>query len=167
MDENSEENEDTNIEQKAWDFVDLVFTGQNSTKKQDENFDKLVGDLKHNEIALNYIDIDIQKLIYIVSIGNNKKLNKIFDKCYNTLETLEIFDKLDPQHDLDLEEVIDKNLPFYLKELKDLKDSESQELYNNVVTSYKGYYGVITKKAILQRQKTILKRSFIQNSLHF
>ena len=39
-----------------------------------------------------------------------------------------------------------KNLPFYLKELKDLKDSESQELYNNVVTSYKGYYGVITKK---------------------
>ena len=34
MDENSEENEDTNIEQKAWDFVDLVFTGQNSTKNR-------------------------------------------------------------------------------------------------------------------------------------
>ena len=146
MDENSEENEDTNIEQKAWDFVDLVFTGQNSTKKQDENFDELVEDLKYNETALNYIDLDIKNLIYSVAIGNNKKLNKIFDKCYDALETLETFDKLDPQHKLDLESVIEKNLPRYLKKLKDLKDSESQELYNNVVTSYKGYYGVITKK---------------------
>lgn len=136
--------EDT--EKNAWRFVDLVFTGQRSTEEQDANFDNLVNDLKHNEIALKYIDIDIQKLIYIVATDNNKKLNKIFDKCYDTLETLETIDKLDPLHELDLKKLIRNNLPFYLKELKKLTDSESQELYNNVVTSYKRYYGIIIKK---------------------
>ena len=142
MNEKSEENTEIN----AWRFVDLLFTGQNSTEEQDTNFNNLVNDLKHNEIALKYIDIDIQKLIYIVATDNNKKLNKIFDKCYDALETLETFDKLDPQHKLDLESVIEKNLPRYLKKLKKLTDSESQELYNNVVTSYKRYYGIIIKK---------------------
>jgi len=135
-----------NTETNAWRFVDLVFTGQRSTEEQDANFDNLVNDLKHNEIALKYIDIDIQKLIYIVATDNNKKLNKIFDKCYDTLETLETIDKLDPLHELDLKKLIRNNLPFYLKELKKLTDSESQELYNNVVTSYKRYYGIIIKK---------------------
>lgn len=135
-----------NTEKNAWRFVDLVFTGQRSTDEQDANFDNLVNDLKHNEIALKYIDIDIQKLIYIVATDNNKKLNKIFDKCYDTLETLETIDKLDPLHELDLKKLIRNNLPFYLKELKKHTDSESQELYNNVVTSYKRYYGIIIKK---------------------
>ena len=136
--------EDTEI--NAWRFVDLLFTGQHSTEKQNANFNDLVNDLKHNEIALKYIDIDIQKLIYIVATDNNKKLNKIFDKCYDTLETIETIDKLDPQHELDLKKLIRNNLPFYLKKLKKLTDSESQELYNNVVTSYKRYYGIIIKK---------------------
>ena len=145
----SDENTDSDVEQDAFDFVDLVFTGQDSTSKQNINFDNLVKKLKNNKIALKYIDLDIQNLIYSVAIGNNKKLNKIFDKCYDALETLETFDKLDPQHKLDLESVIEKNLPRYLKKLKGLTDSESKELYDNVVTSYKWYYGVITKKGDL------------------
>ncbi len=148
---NSEPNEktDSDVEQDAFDFVDLIFTGQDSTPKQNKNFDTLVKNLKYNKIALKYIDLDIQNLIYSVAIGNNKKLNKIFDKCYDALQTLETFDKLDPQHELKIEKVIGKNLPRYLKKLKGLTDSESKELYDKVVTSYKWYYGVITKKGDL------------------
>ena len=116
--QDKEENTDTDVEQEAWDFVDLVFTGKKCTPEQNINLDKLAKKLKNNKIAFQYIDLDIKNLIYSVAIGNDKKLNKIFDKCYDALETLETFDKLDPQHKLDLESVIEKNLPRYEVQLK-------------------------------------------------
>ena len=141
MDEKSEKNKDTNIEQEAWDFVDLVFTGKYKTDTQDANLVELAENLKDNEIALKYIDLDIQNLIYSTVIGNDKGFKEILKNCY---------DELDKP---DSEPVNKNNLPLYLGKLKDLTDSESQDLYqdlyNNVVASYKRYYGVITKQGNL------------------
>ncbi|AIS09050.1 hypothetical protein LACWKB8_0779 [Lactobacillus sp. wkB8] len=141
MSEKSEKNKDTNIEQEAWDFVDLVFTGKYKTDTQDANLVELAENLKDNEIALKYIDLDIQNLIYSTVIGNDKGFKEILKNCY---------DELDKP---DSEPVNKNNLPLYLGKLKDLTDSESQDLYqdlyNNVVASYKRYYGVITKQGNL------------------
>ena len=128
---------DENTETNAWRFVELVFTGKRYAKKQYDNLGELAGKLKSDEIALKYIDLDIQDLIYSTTVGNDEKLKKILKNCYYEL------DKPDP------EQVNENNLPFYLRELKDLTDSESQNLYNNVVISYKRYYGAITKQGDL------------------
>ncbi|MCT6812056.1 MAG: hypothetical protein M3029_02790, partial [Lactobacillus helsingborgensis] len=143
MGNNSEENTKANIEQEAWDFVELVFTGKYYTDKQYNNLVKLAENLKGNEIALKYIDLDIQNLIYSAIIGNDKGLNKTLKQCYDTLKTLDLIGNQDAKSDVKI------NLPVYLRELKDLTDSESQDLYNNVVASYKRYYGVITKQGDL------------------
>ena len=144
--QDKEENTDTDVEQEAWDFVDLVFTGKNCTSEQNANLEELANKLKNNKIAFQYIDLDIKNLIYSVAIGNDKKLNKIFNKCYDALETLETLDKLYPKHKQDLEDDIEENLPLYLKKLKGYTDHEIKNLYKNVVTSYKWYYGIITNK---------------------
>ncbi|KJY65302.1 hypothetical protein JF73_06790 [Lactobacillus helsingborgensis] len=137
MSKKAEENKDTNIEQEAWDFVDLVFTGKYKTDTQDANLVELAENLKGNEIALKYIDLDIQNLIYSTVIGNDKGFKEILKNCYDEL------DKPDSKP------VNKNNLPLYLGKLKDLTDPESQDLYNNVVASYKRYYGVITKQGDL------------------
>ena len=144
--QDKEENTDTDVEQEAWDFVDLVFTGKKCTPQQNINLYNLAKKLKNNKIAFQYIDLDIKNLIYSVAIGNDKKLNKIFNKCYDALETLETLDKLYPKHKQDLENDIEENLPLYLKKLKGYTDHEIKNLYKNVVTSYKWYYGIITNK---------------------
>ena len=133
----SDENKDTNIEQEAWDFVDLVFTGKYCTEQQVKNLKKLAEKLNGKEIALKYIDLDIQNLIYNTVIGNDKAFKEILKNCYDEL------DKPDSKP------VNKNNLPLYLGKLKDLTDSESQDLYKNVVASYKRYYGVITKQGDL------------------
>ena len=133
----SDENKDINIEQDSWDFVDLVFTGKYKTDTQDAHLVELAENLKGNEIALKYIDIDIQNLIYSTVIGNDKEFKEILKNCYDEL------DKPDSKP------VNKNNLPLYLGKLKDLTDSESQDLYKNVVASYKRYYGVITKQGDL------------------
>ena len=145
-DAKQDKEENTDVEQEAWDFVDLVFTGKKCTPEQNINLDKLAKKLKNNKIAFQYIDLDIKNLIYSVAIGNDKKLNKIFNKCYDALETLETLDKLYPKHKQDLENDIEENLPLYLKKLKGYTDHEIKNLYKNVVTSYKWFYGIITNK---------------------
>ena len=144
--QDKEENTDTDVEQEAWEFVDLVFTGKKCTPEQNINLDNLAKKLKNNKIAFQYIDLDIKNLIYSVAIGNDKKLIKIFNKCYDALETLETLNKLYPKHKQDLENDIEENLPPYLKKLKGYTDHEIKNLYKNVVTSYKWYYGIITNK---------------------
>ncbi|MBI0110038.1 MULTISPECIES: hypothetical protein [Lactobacillus] len=137
----SENKTDPNVEQDAFDLVELVFTGKYCTKEQVKNLKKLAEELNGKEIALRYIDIDIQDLIYNTVIGNDKGFKEILKNCY---------DELDKS---DSEPVNKNNLPLYLGILKDLKVSDGKELYNNVITSYKRYYSVITKKGNLTNIK--------------
>ena len=133
---------ETNIEQDAWRFVDLVFTGRYRTDKQSENLKDLAESLKNHKIALKYIDFDIKNLIYSAAIGNDKELNKILKQCYDSLETLDLLDKPDSKHN-------ESTLPRYLKELKGLEIPGIEKLYNNVVNSYKRYYGIINREGDL------------------
>lgn len=81
----SDENKDINIEQDSWDFVDLVFTGKNSTPAHNKNLKKLVSNLKNSDIALEYLYNDIKEIISIAENKDNEELKKTLKICYESL----------------------------------------------------------------------------------
>lgn len=85
MSKKAEENKDTNIEQEAWDFVDLVFTGKYCTNQQYDNLVKLTKELKNSDIALEYLYNDIKEIISIAENKDNEELKKTLKICYESL----------------------------------------------------------------------------------
>ena len=128
---------ESDVKQDAFDFVDLVFTGKNETKKQHNNLVKLAKKLKNNKVALTYIKLDIKSLIYDTINGDNEDLKDSLNKCYESLYW---------NHNED-------DLPRYLKELKecippDIENSDIEKLYSIIVDTFLKCYGKIDERNI-------------------
>ena len=81
----SENKTDPNVEQDAFDLVELVFTGKRSTPLQNENLKNLTEELKNNDIASVYIYNGIKELINSTEKKDNENLKKTLEKCYRSL----------------------------------------------------------------------------------
>ena len=101
----SENKTDPNVEQDAFDLVELVFTGKRSTPLQNENLENLTEELKNNDIASVYIYNGIKELINSTEKKDNENLKKTLEKCYRSLNNKFII------HD---------DLPLYFSMLKNI-----------------------------------------------
>ena len=81
----SENKTDPNVEQDAFDLVELVFTGKYYTYQQYDNLVKLTEELKNNDIASVYIYNGIKELINSTEKKDNENLKKTLEKCYRSL----------------------------------------------------------------------------------
>lgn len=144
MNTQKEENAKPNIEQDAFDFVDLIFTGKRLKTMQLDNLMTLAKELKNNDMALQYINIGIKNLIYDTINGPNADLKKRLNQCYESLYW----------------ERDEANLPLYLKKLKEhnSEDSDIEELYNHVVDSYKENYEDIAERNITWQINDLYKK---------
>ena len=136
MNKNSEENKDTNIEQEAWDFVELLFTGKHYTDQQYNNLVKLTKELKNNDIASVYIDNDIKDFITSADNKNKEDLKKTLETCYKSLNN-----KI----------IIQDDLPRYFSMLKDIDIN----FYYKIVFIFKIIY---ENKIMKQRLDRINKK---------
>ena len=110
----SDENKDTNIEQEAWDFVDLVFTGKYYTEQQVKNLKELTNKLKNNKNALPYIFLNIKKLIHDADNRDDKELKKELQRIYESFNN---------------ESTSKNDIPFGLSELKII----DKDFYNKII----------------------------------
>ena len=117
----SDENTDSDVEQDAFDFVDLVFTGKRCRPLQVKNLKELTKKLKNNNNALPYIFLNIKKLIHDAENRDDKELKKELQKIYESLNN---------------ESTSKNDIPFYLRELKII----DKDFYYKIIFLYKINY---------------------------
>ena len=142
----SENKTDPNVEQDAFDLVELVFTGKYYTDEQYNNLVKLADNLKIDKNAKQYIDLYVKNLVHNTINGTNADSKERLENCYNSLY---------------YRYNADGGLTRYLKLLKDYiyhdkknpnkKDILIEKLYDQIVESYKIYYSDISKHSFTKQ----------------
>ena len=132
----SENKTDPNVEQDAFDLIELVFTGKRSTPLQNENLKNLTEELKNNDIASVYICNDIKDFITSADNKDNEDLKKTLETCYKSLNN-----KI----------IIQDDLPRYFSMLKDIDIN----FYYKIVFIFKIIY---ENKIMKQRLDRINKK---------